>query len=160
MPLPHYHLGSGLFLAVTLRRWLDPLILVAGTLAVDLEVPFFHLMGWGTETPRYGHTLLVGSGVGALCGLLLWCCWSPLQWVTRERMPARRPLVRAAASGVVGAWLHVFLDGMYRTGAGVFWPADLRNPLCRFGRGDAENVCLVLTLLALGPLVWRARRRA
>ena len=48
----------------------------------------------------------------------------------------------------------------YHFGSGLFWPADIRNPRCRFGRGDAETVCLVLTALALVGFAWTALQRS
>ncbi len=160
MPLPHYHVGPGLLLASVLGRRVDLPVLVTASLVVDLEVPVYALLELGLGAPRYGHTLFVSTGVGLAWALVTW----PLQpWFERVMRHVdaghRRSLGRALASGVLGAWTHVLLDGSYRLGAGLLWPSALRNPLCRFDRGDAEWFGMVTLVLGLAIFLARGRRR-
>ncbi len=163
MPLPPYHLGPGAAIALFLRKRCDLPVLISAGLVVDLEVPIIALIQSDRYIPRYGHTLLVSAGVGLVWALLLFPFRGVLGRATRAlRLPYEGGFVKSLLSGVVGAWSHVFVDGLYRTGAGVFWPSGLRNPLCRFDRGDAELFCLLslatATILYVLPVLRRGKQ--
>ncbi|MCP5024540.1 MAG: DUF4184 family protein [bacterium] len=162
MPFTPYHLGPGAAIALSLPRRFDIPVLISAGLVVDLEVPIIALIKSEHYIPRYGHTLLVSAGVGLVWALLLIPFHGFLGRLTRVlRLPYEFGLVKTLLSGVVGAWSHVLVDGLYRTDAGVFWPSNMRNPLCRFGREDAELFCLLSLATAAGLYVviaWRARK--
>lgn len=145
MPLPPFHIGPSLFLGVALHRWINVPVFVVASLAVDLEVPAYRLLDLAGGTPRYGHTFLIGGAIGVACALLMLPFSGLLARLMRTvRLPGRGTRVNSVLSGLLGAWLHVAIDGAYRLGVGVFWPLELENPLCRYDRADLESLCVVL----------------
>jgi hypothetical protein len=113
MPHPILHVGVNSFFGLSLRRWVDPFVIVAVNVIIDLEVLF------ATGFPDYHrhwyfHTFLVGGIVGALFGL---CCWffkRPISWsMKRLRIPYKPSLWKMCVAGTLGAWLHVLMDGLW-----------------------------------------------
>jgi len=160
MPLPPYHVGPGFLVGLLFRKWLDLPVLVVASLSVDLEVVAYSLFKPLGGLPRYGHTLLFSAAIGLVTAVAM----LPLKRITRATMSAlglsyQTTLPKMLLSGVSGAWLHVLIDGLYRTGAGLFWPSTLTNPLCRYSRAQVETICLILTLAALGLYLIVRRRR-
>lgn len=129
MPLTPYHLGPNGFIALLFRKWLDAPVFVVAGLAVDLEVLFIEKIRAGEYVPRYGHTLLVAGAIGIGLAVVMAPLKRPCQWIMRRvGLPYETGLVKMAVSGVLGAWLHVVIDGMYRTGVGIFWPLEIEKP--------------------------------
>ena len=158
------HLGPNGFLGLILIRRIDlPVFLLAGVM-VDVEVIIYRAMGIGPGQPRYGHTLLAGAAVGVLCALMAY----PLEGLSARvmglfRLPYEARFTRMLWSGIAGAWLHILVDGLYRSDVVLFWPFRIGNPLCRFGKSGVEQACLFLCiaapLLYLAAAAWTFLRR-
>lgn len=146
------HLGPGCFVGLIFRRWLDLPVFLMGNVVVDLEVPVVALLQCGPIFPRYGHTLLFAAAGGIVCAAAAY----PLRGILRRamsiaRLPYETGFGKMAVSGLLGAWLHVLIDGLYRVDVVLFWPLMVRNPLCRFGKREVETWCLVLCFAAILP---------
>lgn len=159
MPSLPNHFGPSGLLALALRRFVDIPVFLTVNIAIDLEVVVIALLRSPGYTPRYAHTLLVGAALGIVWAFLL----APLRPAFRPlmralRLPYRGGLGRMVVSGVLGAWVHVLVDGLYRSGAGLFWPLPWKNPLCRFARGDVDFLGWIsLAAAAVFYAVLRAR---
>lgn len=150
MPITPFHLGPNTFLGLIFRKWIDLPVFVAAGLVIDLEVVFIELFLEGQYIARYGHTLVVAGAGGAALAVLMWPLKKPcLRIMEKLSLPYETSLVKMVISGILGAWVHVVVDGFYRTGVGIFWPLEIENPLCLYGRSDVERLCIVLLAAAL-----------
>lgn len=127
MPYTPYHFGPSGFVALALRKWLDVPVFVLANIVVDVEVLFFPR--WPVH--RYVHTLLIGAAVGAVFAIAAY----PLRGLFKRfmqliRIPYKTGLAKMLASGVLGVWLHVFLDAIWHRDVRIFWPSKAR-PLYR-----------------------------
>lgn len=150
MPLTPYHLGPNSFIGLLFKRWLDPPVFVTAGLIVDVEVLFIEQFQSGEPVPRYAHTLLVSAAIGLGLAIVMVPFRRPaMRLMSMIGLPYETGFVKMALSGVLGAWLHVVVDGFYRTGVGIFWPLEITNPLCRFDRNETETLCVLLFVAAL-----------
>ena len=103
------------------------------------------------------HTFLGSAVVGLIWALVAW----PLRGVFRYtmqllRLPYETRLRRMLVGGVLGAWLHVFVDAFVYVEMNPFWP--LRgNPLYRLlSRQTIWFLCdLCLVSLVVVYVSWR-----
>ena len=72
MPITPYHFGPSGLVGLLFRRWIDPVVLVAANIVVDLEVlaAYFRFSHEWAHRVWHFHTLLIG-GVAALLAALL-----------------------------------------------------------------------------------------
>jgi hypothetical protein len=137
MPFTPYHFGINALPGLGSRGRLDVLVLTAANVIIDTEVlaDSHFAAGWPVHQLWHFHTLLVGGLVGAIFGAIFYGI-KPLrrmsQWLNSllgfDHSPA---LISMILSGIVGAWLHVLVDGLYHSDVEVFWPMD-NNPLLRW----------------------------
>ena len=71
-------------------------------------------------------------------------------------MPYRATAVKAAVSGLVGVWVHVFIDNLFHPDVQMFWPSRarplrelMRRNNIRLGQEEIEFACIVLTIGAV-----------
>lgn len=131
MPFPTYHLGTNAFFGLALRRWLDPVVIVAVNIIIDLEVLF------ATEFPQHHrhwhfHTFLVGGLIGALFGLACWFFRDKISWTMKKlRIPYKPSLWKMTLSGTLGICIHVLLDSFWHWDVQPFWPLTNKNTIWR-----------------------------
>ena len=167
MPFTPYHFGPNGFVGLVFRRWLDLCVIVLANVIVDVEVLFAE--GWFPHRSWHFHTLLVGTLVGAVFGVVMYFA-KPIrcffEWAMRLiRIPYKPVLWKMIASGILGVWLHVIIDAFYHYDVQPFWPYP-KNPLWRFAyikppritHQHIEIACLVLAALAV--IVYTFARRA
>ena len=123
MPVTPYHFGPSGFLGLLFRKWIDIPVFILANVIVDVEVLVGVVLGFGKPIHRYSHTLLIGAAVGALWGVAAY----PLRSVFKKimqifRLPYQTSLRKMVISGILGAWLHVVIDGFYHFDVHVFWP--------------------------------------
>lgn len=137
MPYTPYHFGLNGFVGLLFRRRLDvPMMLLANVL-LDLEVLAASRFStdWRPHQFVHLHTLLVGGAAGALMGAFFY--WlKPLRRLCEAGMailglPYRAKLGSMTAGGLLGAWLHVLVDGVYHYDVQPFWPYP-HNPFLRW----------------------------
>ena len=94
---------------------------------IDVEVLVLGCteIGW---QPRHAfcHTLVGGAVVGLLWGMAAYPIrrWS-IRIMHKLQIPYEPSFRKMIASGVLGAWLHVLIDGLYHFDAKIFWPNKL-----------------------------------
>lgn len=124
MPFTPYHFGPSAFIGLLFRRWIDLPVFILANIVVDVEVLmiwFFHL---GFPRHRYCHTFLVGACVGLAFGLAAYpfrCLFA--KGMNLLRIPYKTSFYKMIASGVLGIWLHVIIDGLCHLDVRMFWPS-------------------------------------
>jgi len=162
VPYPPYHLGASGFFGLLFRRWLDVPVFVLANVIVDLDVLADNIFAPGEPVHQFlhFHTLLIGAGVGIAWGLAVYFI-KPVQRFFQLAMkllgmPYKATAVKAAVSGLVGAWLHVFIDNLYHYDVQMFWPSGakplwrlLRRNHIRLGQEEIEYACIVFAIGAV-----------
>lgn len=128
MPFTPYHFGLSALPGLWSRGRLDIAVLVAVNVLIDTEVlaDSFFSPGWPVHQFWHFHTLLVGGIAGMTFGAIVY-------GIKPFRRGCRRvntllgfsyvpTLFSMMLSGLVGAWLHVLIDGLYHYDVQVFWP--------------------------------------
>jgi len=123
MPFTPYHFGPSGFIGLIFRKWIDLPVFVLANVIVDVEVLVVIFLGLGWPYHRYFHTLLGGAVIGALWGISAY----PLRGLFKRIMqllyiPYKTSLRKMVISGILGVWLHVFIDGLYQFDVKIFWP--------------------------------------
>jgi len=158
MPFTPYHFGPSGFIGLIFRKWIDIPVFVLANVIVDVEVLVIITFGLGWPAHRYCHTLLIGAIVGALWGLAAY----PLRGLFKIIMrliciPYESGFRKMVISGILGAWFHVIIDGIYHSDVRAFWPNktvslyQLVHPY--IGRGWIKTICLVFFVAAIIPYV-------
>jgi len=127
MPFTPYHIGPTAFLGLLFKRWIDLPVFLLVNVVVDMEVLVIMFFDLGFPKHRYFHTFLIGGLVGAIFGLGAY----PLRWLFAWGMnafcvPYKTGLRKMVISGVLGAWLHVLIDGLCHYDVLMFWPNRYR----------------------------------
>ncbi|MHC4544154.1 MAG: hypothetical protein ACYSYL_06435 [Planctomycetota bacterium] len=111
MPFTPYHFGPSGFIGLALRKWLDIPVFVLANVIVDLEV----LLGHGYPIHRYFHTLLIGAAAGILWATVAYPLRNLFKMIMQTlRIPYQTSFLKMLISGVLGVWLHVVIDSIYR----------------------------------------------
>ncbi|OQY06435.1 MAG: hypothetical protein B6I25_03920 [Planctomycetales bacterium 4572_13] len=128
MPFTPYHFGPSGFVGLLFRRWIDVPVFIAANVLIDVEViaDKFIQPGWPVHQIWHFHTLLIGGLAGAFFGLVAYYI-KPLRWLCEKSMsliglPSRATLLSMVLAGLLGAWLHVFIDSFYHYDIQIFWP--------------------------------------
>ncbi|MBL7215831.1 MAG: hypothetical protein ISS71_09155 [Phycisphaerae bacterium] len=144
MPFTPYHFGPSGFAGLLFRRWLDVPVFVAVNVLIDVEVlaDGYFQPGWPVHQLWHFHTLLVGGLAGVIFGAVVYYV-RPLRWLCEKSMgliglPVKATLLSMVLAGLLGAWLHVFIDSFYHYDVQLFWPYD-RNPMIRWARQYSES---------------------
>jgi hypothetical protein len=140
MPFTPYHFGISALPGLGSRGRLDIFVLMAANVLVDTEVlaDSYFAPGWPVHQLWHFHTLLVGGLVGAALGAIVYGI-RPLrrgcQWFNFLLGFSYSPtFISMILSGLVGAWLHVLIDGLFHYDVQVFWPIQ-DNLLLRWASG-------------------------
>jgi membrane-bound metal-dependent hydrolase YbcI (DUF457 family) len=123
LPFTPYHFGPSGFLGLVFRKWIDIPVFMLANVAIDIEVLIIAFMGLGRPIHRYAHTLLGGLVLGIVWALAAY----PMQGLFKKTMEILRlkyetSLFKMIASGVLGVWLHILVDGIYHGDVRPFWP--------------------------------------
>ena len=135
-----------------LRRWIDIPVFVLANVIVDIEVLVIGLLGLGWPCHRYCHTLLFGAVAGAVWGALAYKAKPAFKWAMQQlRIPYKTGFRKMVASGILGVWLHVFIDAIYHGDVRIFWPSRA-IPLFRLiSQGQVKAICVALFAAAVIP---------
>ncbi len=128
MPFTPYHFGINALPGLGSRGRLDMFVLMAANVIIDTEVlaDSYFAAGWPTHQIWHFHTLLIGGLVGAVLGAAIYAikplrmgCGSFNSLLGFSHLPG---LFSMILSGLIGAWLHVLIDGLFHYDVQVFWP--------------------------------------
>ena len=166
MPYPPYHVGTNAFFGLSLRRWIDPAVIVLVNVVIDIEVLT------ATSYPDHHrhwhfHTFLVGGLIGAGVGLLCWFA-KPLfkKIMSLVRINYEPRLWSMVAGGTLGMWIHVLIDSFDHYDVQPFWPYQ-RNPFWRilnhppYSESDRDLlniICLAFWVLAVILYIFAVKR--
>ena len=139
MPVTPYHFGPSGFVGLVFRKWLDVPVFILANVVVDIEVLLYHQ--WPKH--RYAHTLLIGAAVGVLWGIVAYLL-RPLfkRLMNIFLLPYQTTFVKMVISGVLGVWLHVFIDAFYHWDVRLFWPTKMRPLYGLISQRQVELTCL------------------
>ena len=155
MPYTPYHFGPSSLIGFPLRKWVDIPVFVLVNLAIDLEILIVEILRPGHFVPRYAHTLLLGTALGMIWGAMAYPLKGIFKWIMNKiQIPYKTNLSKMIFSGIFGAWIHVLIDGLYRSDVRLFWPIKLTNPLARFSKGEVELFCVLCFLAAFVVYIW------
>jgi len=158
MPVTPYHFGPSVFVALSLRRWLDVPVFVLANIIVDIEVLVIAVLGLGWPKHRYAHTLLIGAAVGIIWAVAAYPARPLLERLMQVfHIPYETNFWKMLASGVLGVWFHVLIDGIYHWDIPVFWPSKAR-PLFNIVPHDwIKPICVIFFCAALIPYTFAAK---
>jgi len=148
MPFTPYHFGPSGFIGLVFRRYIDIPVFVLVNVIVDIEVLFSD----GYPVHGYCHTLLVGAVVGVIWAVAAY----PLRHLFKRamqilRIPYQTGFWKMVVSGVLGAWLHVAIDGIYHWDVRMFWPSKAKPLYELLSKGQVETICIAFFFAALIP---------
>jgi hypothetical protein len=143
MPFTPYHFGPSGFLGLTFRKWLDIPVFILANIVVDSEVLVIRLLGLGWPAHRYFHTLLFGTAVGAIWGIMAYPLRRFFGKIMRMlRIPYQTSFWKMVVSGVLGVWLHVLIDGIYHCDVRLFWPSNVKPLYGLISQGWIKVICI------------------
>ena len=151
MPYPYtpYHIGPSCLLGLLLRRWVDIPVFVLSNFVIDLAVLVAGFCRPISFVQEYIHTVLIGALIGMLWGTAAHFFFKDLfrRTMLKIRLPYRADIRKKIFSGVIGTWVHVFIDFLYKPDIRLFWPTSLMNPSFQFHR-RAISFVLFLSFFA------------
>ncbi len=150
MPFTPYHFGPNAFIGLIFRRWLDVPLIVLANVAVDIEVLVISYLGLGRPVHRYAHTLLIGTAVGLVFGLMMFPFRRIIKYfMNLIHLPYTTSLSKMIFSGILGAWLHVLVDSFTHYDVKPFWPSKA-TPLFRLLNPHQVHIlCLIFIFLSI-----------
>ena len=150
MPYTPFHFGPSGFIALALRKWIDPAVFVLANVIVDIEVLVLMLLGTDWPRHRYCHTLLIGAAVGIVWGLTAYLLRNILKKIMKLfHIPYKAGLWRMLISGVLGAWFHVIVDSVYHWDVRMFWPSNAKPLYALLTREQVNIICTIFFIPAI-----------
>lgn len=150
MPFTPFHFGPAACLALPLRSRIDMVAFLLINVAIDLEPLAVIQLNLNYPLHGYAHTLLGSTLIGLLCG---WVTYSKRAHITKVmdalRLDYRPAIVQALLSGVLGGWLHVFLDSMIYADIKPFYPLTANPFLGLVTFSEMYLVCGILFIPAI-----------
>jgi hypothetical protein len=150
-----YHFGPSSLIGLILRRWVDIPVFVLVNMAIDIEILVVELLFPRRFVPRYVHTLLLGAAAGILWGIMAYFFRGYFRWIMDKiQIPYKTSISKMIFSGILGAWIHILTDGLYRSDVPLFWPTRLANRLNLFSRRKVDLLCVLCFLAAFVVYIW------
>jgi hypothetical protein len=154
MPYTPYHFGPSSLIGLLLRKWIDFPVFVLVNIAIDLEILIVEILRPRHFVPRYAHTLLLGAAAGILWGIVAYFFRGFFKWIMDKiQLPYKTSIRKMIFSGIIGAWVHILIDGLYRSDVRLFWPSKLINPLNRFSKREVELFCVLCFIAAFAVYI-------
>jgi hypothetical protein len=161
MPFTPYHFGLSALPGLISRGRLDIVVLTTANVLIDVEVLADSAIapGWPVHQLWHFHTLLVGGLVGGVLGMALYAMVPTRQICGKLnsffRFSFRPTLFSMGLSGVLGAWLHVLIDGLYHYDVQPFWPIR-ENLLIKWVTGGSYSRMFNMKswIISLGVAGW------
>ncbi|MFH1450990.1 MAG: DUF4184 family protein [bacterium] len=153
MPLPYLHLGTGLFFGTTLAKRINLAAFLIGAVFPDIEPGILVIYNWQYPPSSYPHhwlmhSFLAGFLFAILAAILLTNYGKKLEEVEKQIIHKslffrQKSFKVIFLSGLLGYWLHVFLDGVMHYDVSPFWPLKT-NQLLRIISFSNENLILAI----------------
>ncbi len=146
MPFTPYHFGPSGFIGLVFKKYIDIPVFVLANVIVDVEVLFYSR--WPVH--RYAHTLLIGSAVGIIWGMMAYPLRNLFAKIMRMvRLPYRSSFWKMVFSGVLGVWLHVLIDAVYHWDVWIFWPSKAKPLYGLISQGQVKIICIAFFIAAI-----------
>jgi len=150
MPVTPYHFGPSGLIGYVFRKWIDFPVFVLANVVVDFEVLIVAYFNLGRPCHRFAHTFIAGAAVGIAWGIIAYFILPALKWSMKKmRISYQTNFLKMVISGILGVWLHVFIDAIYHFDVKPFWPMR-RNPLWRLlSQSQVRWICVICLLVFL-----------
>jgi len=160
MPFPPYHFGPSGFVALTFRKWIDVPVFMLANVAVDVEVAVIALFGIGWPSHRFCHSIAGGIVVGIALGLMAYPFMPVFKWgMNLIKLPYQKSsLKKLIISGILGVWLHVFIDAIYHWDLRIFWPSNAKPLYHLLTQNQVKLGCLIFWVLMIIPYIFAVRQ--
>ena len=144
MPCTPYHFGPAALIGYIFKKWIHLPVFVCANVIVDIEVLLINLMHLGRPYHRLGHTFLISTVIGAVWGFVAYLGLPIISWAMRIiKIPYQTNTLKIIISGILGAWFHVLIDGIYHYDVRPFWPIR-KNYLWRMiSNTQLKWVCII-----------------
>jgi membrane-bound metal-dependent hydrolase YbcI (DUF457 family) len=163
MPFTPYHFGPSAIIGLPLNRYLDVPVFVLANVVIDFEP--LAVMMFTLDYPLHGffHTFLIGGLVGLLFGVCAYPARPLFKWLMQLfRLPYQTGLIKMMLSGLLGIWLHVFIDSIMYQEMHPFWPLA-SNPFYRILDSSTIyfvcEICLIAAIVIYPAWAWSAYRK-
>jgi membrane-bound metal-dependent hydrolase YbcI (DUF457 family) len=165
MPFTPYHFGPAALIVLPLRKWIDIPVFVLANVVIDLE-PLAVMVFW-LDYPLHGylHTFLFGGLVGLVWGVIAYVLFRRVFTFLMRlfRLPYQPTLANMAMSGLLGVWLHLFIDSFLYKEMNPFWPIG-GNPFHAVVEYQTVyqvcEVSLIIAVVIYPALAWHNYRKA
>jgi len=159
MPFTPFHFGPSALIGLPLRRWIDIPVFVLANVVIDFEP--LAVMVFGLDYPLHGyfHTFLIGGVLGLIWGLIAFA-FKPIWqfFMLLFGLKYKPSLLIMMISGILGVWLHVFIDSFLYDQMNPFFPIK-GNPfhaMIRYSR--VFWICEASLIAAVVIYIWLAVR--
>jgi membrane-bound metal-dependent hydrolase YbcI (DUF457 family) len=159
MPFTPFHFGPSALISLPLKRWIDIPVFVLANVVIDFEPLAVMVFPLNYPLHGYCHTFLIGGILGLLWGLVAY----PLKPLWRFFMGVfglsyQPTLTKMLISGLLGVWLHVFIDSFLYREMNPFFPIK-GNPFHEAARYSyIYSFCEALLIAAVVIFGWLAFR--
>jgi hypothetical protein len=128
LPFTPYHFGPSVIIGLVFRRLIDLPVIVLVNVVMDFEPLAVMLLGLDYPLHGYVHTFLIGSVIGVVWAVVSFCFLKGFySWLMKILRLSYQPRFGAMViAGVLGVWLHIFLDGIMHPDTRPFWPLQVR----------------------------------
>ncbi len=160
MPFTPYHFGPSGFVALIFRKWIDVPVFMLANVAVDVEVAVIALFGLGWPIHRFCHSIAGGIVVGIALGLIAYPFMPVFKWgMNLIKLPYQKSsLKKLIISGILGSWLHVFIDAIYHWDLRIFWPLNAKPLYHLLTKNQVKLGCLIFWVLMIIPYIFAVRQ--
>jgi len=161
MPYPStpYHIGPSCLLGFLLRRWVDIPVFLLSNFAIDLVVFVVGVWQPRSFVLEHAHTFLIGAAVGIFWGIAAYFFRRLFRWIMLKiRLPYKTNIRKMIFSGIIGTWLHIFIDSLYQSDIKLFWPSKLTNPSFRFNRREIDFLLMLCFIAAFAIYIYLLKR--
>lgn len=150
MPFTPLHIGPSAAIALPLNKYLDVPVFLLVNIIIDIEPLLVMIFGFNYPLHGFIHTFIFAALMGILTALVVYLLRPLFQWtMDLLHFPYTPNFYKMLAAGVLGASLHIFLDGIYHWDIRPFFPI-LLNPLYGLITMDLlESVCFLCFLPAV-----------
>jgi membrane-bound metal-dependent hydrolase YbcI (DUF457 family) len=129
MPFTPYHFGPAALIVLPLKKWIDIPVFVLANVVVDFEPLAVMVFQLNYPLHGYFHAFLFGGIVGLMWGFVAYLLFRPVFRPVMKffRLPYQPTLLKMMLSGLLGIWLHVFIDSVSHPDVNPLWPV-MGNP--------------------------------
>ncbi len=123
MPFTPFHFGPSALVSLPLKKYIDVPIFILANVVIDLEPLTIMLFNIPGSLHPIFHTYLFGAFAGALWGYIAYYFSGLSKIVMRIFFLDYTPNLKASViSGILGFWLHVFIDSFMHRDMSPFYP--------------------------------------